>query len=73
LLTGCIAAIFGLQEDVGLHGTQYSWLSALNFPASCDPPLILVSLGSIFYFGYLVVGLPHPSHPLLSTNMVVKV
>lgn len=31
------AAVFDLQKDLGLHGTQYSWL------------------GSIFYFGYLIV------------------
>lgn len=37
------AAVFDLQKDLGLHGTQYSWL------------------GSIFYFGYLVVRVSHLS------------
>jgi len=35
------AAVFGLQTDLKLHGTQYSWL------------------GSIFYFGYLMVCSQH--------------
>lgn len=36
------AAVFDLQKDLSLHGTQYSWL------------------GSIFYFGYLVVRVLSP-------------
>ncbi len=38
------AAVFNLQTDLNLVGTQYSWL------------------GSIFYFGYLVVGTTLTGH-----------
>lgn len=30
------AAIFGIQQDLGLHGTQYSWLSSEFQPFRCD-------------------------------------
>ncbi|KAK3629983.1 hypothetical protein LTR56_017742 [Elasticomyces elasticus] len=47
------AAVFHLQDDLHLHGSQYSWLGTHTHPivlARTDD-----STGSLFYFGYLVV------------------
>ncbi|KAK3637722.1 hypothetical protein LTR22_018123 [Elasticomyces elasticus] len=50
------AAVFHLQDDLHLHGSQYSWLGTHTHPivlARTDD-----STGSLFYFGYLVCEYP---------------
>ena len=63
------AAVFGLQTDLNLHGTQYSWLSKSFYVAGLSlrrslmlcllsNDFLYYAVGSIFYFGYLVFEYP---------------
>jgi hypothetical protein len=50
------AAIFGIREDLNLHGTQYSWLSS-KWRKAFQKDAALTPLG-LFYFGFLAWAFP---------------
>jgi hypothetical protein len=52
------AAIFGIEEDLDLHGAQYSWLRFVHDLEISLKTSTKSKFSSIFYFGFLAWALP---------------